>query len=144
MTDFMHAHEVAYEMGRSQEPPETRHRCTVAVFMTLFMAPIVAGVFGLVKLIVDHPDALGRWFLIFASTHSLASFAHFLWKIGNKALEKGDPHVDRLLVRFIRCLDAFFGRRSWCNRRLQARDAGTLTTARQQDPEPVTRQPDLA
>ena len=117
-------------MAQPQEPPESSHVCTVVVFMALWMVPIAAGIFGLARLTFDHPEALGRGTLIFASLYSFDSFVHFLWTVSHKELEMGEPRVGRAVTRFIRSLDAFFGSRSWCNRRLRARrnDLGQAMT----------------
>lgn len=112
-------------MAQPQEPQKSSHICTVAVFMTIWMVPIAAGIYGLARLTIDHPNALGRGTLIFASLYSFASFMHFLWRVSHKALEMSEPRIGLAVTRFIRCLDEFFGRRSWCNRRLRARQNGT-------------------
>ena len=127
MTDFMHVTDVAHDLGSPEEPPESSHVCTLVVFMALWMTPIAAGVFGLAKLTFDHGDPLGRGILIFASLYSFASFVHFLVRVGRKALNMSEPRISRAATRFIRSLDAFFGRRSWCSRRLRVRGSDPAT-----------------
>ena len=120
MTDLMHVYDVANEINPSQKAPKTTNHCTVFVFMTAVLALIGAGVFGLWNLTVVHSEAFGRGFLIFASAYSSGSVFHFLWKISHRALDKGEPFIERVFDRIIRSLDAFFGSCSWCNRQLRA------------------------
>lgn len=144
MTDLMHTHGLTGEMGPLRETPATRHLCTVVVFMVLLIALIGGGIFGVWRLTVDYSDSLGRWFLAFASLYSLISFTYFLWKTGTKAFEKGEPHIDRLMLRVLRILDAFFANRSWCTRRLRDRAPEVPRTALPDDPSHTAARPETS